>query len=232
MSWCPGDVADLRHDVCYPAVCPAPASAGLPPCALWHQPKGYDYLASCELSPSLFGKLDYSNCTEDLLPEGNCADASTSMLFFWVALALYMFYGLALVCEEFMVPAITVLCDRASIPPHVAGATLLAAGCNAPELISSAISIFVTRSTVGAGTVLGSTPFNLLCICGASALAVTGPLQLDGWLMAREVLALCAVLGGFLAAMADGVVLWWEALGLVALYVLWVQPVESTACPL
>ena len=118
------------------------------------------------------------------------------------------------------VPALSLLCERRSIPAEVAGATLLAAGCNAPELVASAISVFVTRSTVGAGTIVGSAPFNILCICGASALAC-GPAGclLDVWLVGREAICLLCVLGAFAWVMADERIQWGEGLLLVGLYV-------------
>ena len=75
------------------------------------------------------------------------------------------------------------------------------------------------HSTVGAGTVVGSAPFNLLCICGATAFAVKGPLILDPWVVLREVVALCASLATFLAVVADGRVYWYEALVLVGIYI-------------
>ena len=38
-------------------------------------------------------------------------------------------------------PALNLLCERKGIPEDVAGATLLAAGCNAPELFASLIGV-------------------------------------------------------------------------------------------
>ena len=41
---------------------------------------------------------------------------------------LYMFIALALVCDEFFVPALEIICEKAEIPNEIAGATLMAAG--------------------------------------------------------------------------------------------------------
>jgi hypothetical protein len=67
----------------------------------------------------------------------------------WIIVIVYMFYAMALVCEDFFVPSITVVCERLHIPEDIASATLLAMGCNAPELFASIISVFVADSTVG-----------------------------------------------------------------------------------
>ena len=127
----------------------------------------------------------------------------------WIIGIIYIFWALALVCEEFLVPAISILCTSAlampnpgssaarpdpqssrcpfvtpvtaclllviacyrltacylpllviaitdccaelEIPDDVAGATLLAAGCNAPELFASIIAIYISNSPVGVG---------------------------------------------------------------------------------
>lgn len=136
----------------------------------------------------------------------------------WVILIIYLFYMLALVCEEFLVPAINIVCEKTGIPDDVAGATLLAAGCNSPEFFASIIGIFVADSTVGVGTVLGSAPFNLCCITAGATLAVGG-LLLDPWLMARELLGLFFALILFLVFMDDYRVEWWEAMTMVLYYV-------------
>ena len=60
--------------------------------------------------------------------------------------------------------------------------SILLKGAVAPHSLASvscSFIVFVTRccvghSTVGAGTVVGSTPFNLCCICGGASLAVGG----------------------------------------------------------
>ena len=142
------------------------------------------------------------------------------LILVWLVLMVLLFYALAMVCEEFLVPAINILCVRTGIPDDVAGATLLAAGCNSPEFFASIIGIFVADSTVGVGTVVGSAPFNLCCITGGAALAMGGCLWLDPWLMARELFGLLSVFLLFLIFMDDYIVVWWEALTMVLFYAL------------
>jgi len=81
----------------------------------------------------------------------------------------YVFYGFHVVCDEFFVPALQVMCERLSVPDSVAGATVMAAGASSPEMFTNFISIFAFRSDVGAGTVVGSELFNHLVICGTCA---------------------------------------------------------------
>ena len=51
----------------------------------------------------------------------------------------YMFCALAIVCDEFFVPALEVIIEKLQITEDVAGATLMAAGGSAPELFTSII---------------------------------------------------------------------------------------------
>lgn len=50
-----------------------------------------------------------------------------------------MFFGLAIVCDDFFVPALEVIIKRFEITEDVAGATLMAAGGSAPEFFTSLI---------------------------------------------------------------------------------------------
>ena len=87
-----------------------------------------------------------------------------------------------------LVPTLNVIADLYNIPPDIAGATLMAAGASSPELFSSIIALFVTHSSLGLGTVVGSEIFNQLIICAGSVLASkTGKLILDQTILAREV---------------------------------------------
>ena len=63
------------------------------------------------------------------------------------------------VCFNFhqrLVPALNVIANRFKIPDHVAGATLMAAGGSSPELFASLVALFVTKSAMGMGTIVGS----------------------------------------------------------------------------
>lgn len=51
----------------------------------------------------------------------------------------YMFVGFHIICDDFFVPALNVLCEKLGIPDDVAGATFMAAGASSPELFASLI---------------------------------------------------------------------------------------------
>jgi Ca2+/Na+ antiporter len=110
----------------------------------------------------------------------------------WIILFIALmvsFWGLAVVCEDYFVPAITILCEYNKIPDDVAGATFMAAGASSPEMFACFISLFVTHTALGAGTIIGSEIFNHLCITAAAVLyAVGGELQLDWRMVLREAL--------------------------------------------
>ena len=69
------------------------------------------------------------------------------------------------------VPALYVVAEYFNIPDDVAGATLMAAGASSPELFSSFVSLFVTHSALGLGTIVGSEIFNQLIICAGAVFA-------------------------------------------------------------
>ncbi|XP_063739114.1 sodium/potassium/calcium exchanger 2-like isoform X3 [Eleginops maclovinus] len=100
---------------------------------------------------------------------------------------LYMFIALALVCDEFFVPALTVITEKLQISDDVAGATFMAAGGSAPELFTSVIGVFVSHSNVGIGTIVGSAVFNILFVIGMCALFSKEVLHLTWWPLFRDV---------------------------------------------
>lgn len=100
---------------------------------------------------------------------------------------LYMFISLAIVCDEFFVPALTVITDKLGISDDVAGATFMAAGGSAPELFTSVIGVFISHSNVGIGTIVGSAVFNILFVIGMCALFSREILNLTWWPLFRDV---------------------------------------------
>ena len=110
-------------------------------------------------------------------------------------------WALALVCEDFFVPALQVLCVKWNVPDSVAGSLIMAAGNNAPELFVSFLGIFVQKSAIGIGTVFGSEIFNHMCIsAGSGYFAKGGVLQLNKYQFTRDCFAYFVALAVFMCS--------------------------------
>ena len=123
--------------------------------------------------------LDVSNATDVDGDDDACfpdAASPAPMVVPYVLGVLYMFLALAIVCDEFFVPALEVMSDRLQISMDIAGATLMAAGGSAPELFTSYISTFL-RSDMGFGTIVGSAVFNVSERAPPARRAPRAPLQ-------------------------------------------------------
>ena len=144
----------------------------------------------------------------------------------WVVLhifgMIYMFVSLAIVCDEFFVPALRVITDKLAISDDVAGATFMAAGGSAPELFTSFIGVFIAHSNVGIGTIVGSAVFNILFVIGMCALLSREVLQLTWWPLFRDVSFYILDLMLLIIFFLDNVIMWWESMMLVASYCLYV----------
>ncbi len=100
---------------------------------------------------------------------------------------LYMFLALAIVCDEYFVPALECMSSEAhmNLTPDISGATLMAAGGSAPELFTSFIGTF-QESEVGFGTIVGSAVFNVLFVIGMCSLLSKEVLELTWWPLFRD----------------------------------------------
>jgi len=150
---------------------------------------------------------------------------------------LYTFVALAIVCDEFFVPALEALVETYDIEEDVAGATFMAAGGSAPELFTSLIGVFIAKSNVGFGTIIGSAVFNVLFVIGMCAFFSSVLLELTWWPLARDcsfyTLDLVIVFiffrtgkeisfydldGVFIEKKQVGMIEWWEAFLMLCLY--------------
>lgn len=128
--------------------------------------------------------LNHSDYPEDLFSLEKRRQGAVVLHMFGM---LYMFIALAIVCDEFFVPALTVITEKLQISDDVAGATFMAAGGSAPELFTSVIGVFVSHSNVGIGTIVGSAVFNILFVIGMCALFSREILNLTWWPLFRDV---------------------------------------------
>jgi Ca2+/Na+ antiporter len=72
-------------------------------------------------------------------------------------LLLMSFLALAIICDDYLVPPIELFCERYHIPDEAAGASFLAFGSSAPEIVIATLSVLSGGgSETGLSTVLGS----------------------------------------------------------------------------
>ncbi|XP_053449928.1 sodium/potassium/calcium exchanger 1 isoform X4 [Nycticebus coucang] len=144
----------------------------------------------------------------------------------WVVLhifgMMYVFVALAIVCDEYFVPALGVITDKLQISEDVAGATFMAAGGSAPELFTSLIGVFISHSNVGIGTIVGSAVFNILFVIGTCALFSREILNLTWWPLFRDVSFYILDLMMLILFFLDSLIAWWESLLLLLAYGLYV----------
>eukprot|EP00566_Odontella_aurita_P007262 CAMPEP_0113552436 /NCGR_PEP_ID=MMETSP0015_2-20120614/15066_1 /TAXON_ID=2838 /ORGANISM="Odontella" /LENGTH=734 /DNA_ID=CAMNT_0000453413 /DNA_START=209 /DNA_END=2410 /DNA_ORIENTATION=- /assembly_acc=CAM_ASM_000160 len=146
----------------------------------------------------------------------------TWFLAWYIIGVLYMFLALAIVCDEFFVPALEEMSSERhlNLSMDVAGATLMAAGGSAPELFTSLIGTF-NESSIGIGTIVGSAVFNVLFVIACCSLLSHEVLQLTWWPLFRDssyyALGLI-VLAIFVGVNTTGYIDIWEAIVLLVMY--------------
>ena len=149
------------------------------------------------------------------------ANCDRGMVIFHILGVIYMFLGLMIVCDNFFGPALDVMVDKWSIDDDVAGATFMAAGGSAPELATSFMGRFVSKSDVGFGTIVGSAVFNVLFVIGLCALVVPGgEVPLTWWPLFRDCSYYIVGLAVLAVLVKEGNSMnWYEAIILFLLYI-------------
>lgn len=137
---------------------------------------------------------------------------------------LYMFLGIAIVCDDFFVASLEAICEKLHLSEDVAGATFMAAGSSAPELFSSMMSLVSPNSgnEMGIGAIVGSAVFNILVIVGATAVCAGKTLDIDWRPLLRDCSFYAGSIFSSLCIFYDEKVYWWEGLISVICYLFYV----------
>jgi len=136
----------------------------------------------------------------------------------------YCFVGLAIVCDEHMVPSLDTLCHRWGIGEDVAGATFMAFGSAAPEMIINVVATIQAQTSnpettsLGVSAILGSGMIAFSLIPAACGLCASSDLHLKRRPLFRDEFFYATSLGILIFIMFDGTVHPWEAGLLVANY--------------
>lgn len=125
-----------------------------------------------------------------------------------IAGVIYMFVALAIVCDEFFIPALDVITEKLNISEDVAGATFMAAGGSAPELFTSIIGLFVSEDDVGIGTIVGSAVFNILFVISMCAFFSHSVLKLSWWPLFRDMTFYSLILITLMICFIDSRIYW------------------------
>jgi Ca2+/Na+ antiporter len=140
----------------------------------------------------------------------------------------YCFVGLGLVCDNHLCPALETLCVKYSIREDVAGATFMALGSAAPELVINLIAVVRAMESedpeaiqLGVSAVLGSGLVSFLLSTGVCAFYADSDLILKRRPLLREIGSYSVMLICLGIFFNDGLIELWEALTLVGLYVVY-----------
>lgn len=117
--------------------------------------------------------------------------------------AVALFCAMAIVAERRFVPALHAIAEELKLPRNVAGATLMAAGASSPELFSNLISVYVTKSDIGVGTIIGSEIFNHMIILAGVCGSRSEPQRLDAITSVRDSSSYLIALVLLLLAVSD-----------------------------
>ncbi|XP_016061206.1 PREDICTED: sodium/potassium/calcium exchanger 4 [Miniopterus natalensis] len=186
-----------------------------------------DTWRSRKLMAPLNGTQAAKNCTDPAIHEFptdlfSNKERQRGAVLLHILGALYMFYALAIVCDDFFVPSLEKICEKLHLSEDVAGATFMAAGSSTPELFASVIGVFITHGDVGVGTIVGSAVFNILCIIGVCGLFAGQVVRLTWWAVCRDSVYYTLSVIVLIAFIYDEEIVWWEGLVLIILYVFYI----------
>lgn len=135
-----------------------------------------------------------------------------------ILVVLYMFYALAVVCDDYFVASLEECCSRLSLSEDVAGATFMAAGSSAPELFTAILGVLIAKGDVGTGTIVGSAVFNVLFVIGLCGLCSGKDVPVTWWPLFRDSFFYAFTVVILIIVIYDGDVSWYESLIMLLLY--------------
>ncbi|XP_078098005.1 sodium/potassium/calcium exchanger 5 [Mustelus asterias] len=135
---------------------------------------------------------------------------------------LYMLLAIDIVCEDYFLPSLEVISECLGLTPDVAGATFMAAGSSAPELVTAFLGVFVTKGDIGVSTIVGSAVYNLLGISAACGLLTTMACRLTCWPLFRDCVAYAISVAALVVIIFDNTIYWYESALMLLIYALYI----------
>lgn len=135
--------------------------------------------------------------------------------------AIFTFFGLAIVCDDYFVASLDRICEEMKLSPDVAGATFMAAGSSAPELATVVIGVFFAKDDIGISGVIGSAVFNIMFVISVCALCSGTVCQLNWYPLVRDCFFYCLSILVMLIIIFNDVISWMESVVMLLFYVVY-----------
>ncbi|XP_011877017.1 PREDICTED: sodium/potassium/calcium exchanger 3-like [Vollenhovia emeryi] len=191
-----------------------------------------------------YGVPDWIDALSAGQDEGNCSDRSVKefpeifsyaqrrqgVVVIHVLFGFYCFILTAFVCNDYLLPALDIICTRLNISTDVAGATFLATASCFPELFVNVIGTFLTESDLGVGTVMGGAVFNTFATPACGALSALHAIPLEWRILTRDCVIYVISVVVLVIVMWDGIIKLYEAIILMALFVSYLTILFSSKC--
>lgn len=144
-----------------------------------------------------------------------------------VAILLLAFYILAETAENYFSPVVRRLVEMLGMTPSMGGVTLLALGNGAPDIFASLAAIGGDNSRIGFGAILSAGTFVSAFVVGSVALAAA-PFSLQPMPFIRDVAFYLGAVCLLFIIYLKGEIVFWQAVGMVSFYVVFVVVVLCT----
>lgn len=141
-------------------------------------------------------------------------------LLVWLA---FLFSTLGISASDFFCPNLATLADRLGLDENVAGVTFLAFGNGSPDVFSTFSAMRAGAGALAVGELLGAASFIVSVVAGA--MCIIRPFTVSPRPFLRDVGFFTIAVALVLFILRDGTLHQWEALTLIALYVVYVSVV-------
>ncbi|CAH2985458.1 unnamed protein product [Chilo suppressalis] len=169
-------------------------------------------------------KVDcFAEASIESFPDGFFTDEQlrSGAFLCYLMFGIYAFTLLAIVCNDYFLPCVELICEDLKIPQNVAAATFMSVATSCPEFFVNVFSTFLTESDMGIGTIVGSGIFNALGVAAIGGLAAMQPIVIEARPVTRDVIIYMVNVSVLFIIVWDGQVDWQEATVLGALYILY-----------
>jgi len=146
---------------------------------------------------------------------------------FLVGAVILAFYFLAETAEQYFSPVVRQLVEILRMSPSMGGVTLLALGNGAPDIFASLAAIGGDNSRIGLGAILSAGTFVSAFVVGSVAMAAA-PFSVRPMPFVRDALFYVAAVSILFVIYLRGEIVFWQAVGLMAFYAIFVVVVICT----